>query len=315
VNKNIYRIIVVISITLVSMYIIFQYTTIADIIDSISKINLKTYIFVFFIHMSAYFLRSGALYFFSEKSINYIFLLSVHFIQNFVAQILPMGLGEFSMPLLLKKRVSLEKGINLLVVSKIQLLLINTLLFIISVVFVFNSNPLKEKSIMIAIIITGFSIFTIYGLFKISNKLYARNINNKILKIIVHFIVGFSNYLRNMSLTNWLLSSAFLLLSVIPILLFYGILLNSLSFELSVWELILFSTIGIAGLIIPIRAIGGFGTFEGLWVLALVLIGYNDTEALEAGFTIHIIALINQLVFFTIGVMMYLLFRKKKQIL
>ena len=63
-------------------------------------------------------------------------------------------------------------------------------------------------------------------------------------------------------------------------------------------------------LILPIKSIGGFGTTEGSWAIGLILLGITKKSAIQAGFVIHIFALINVIFLFLIGII-YVYFNKK----
>ena len=103
-----------------------------------------------------------------------------------------------------------------------------------------------------------------------------------------------------------------MVLSFVSILLFYLVIMRGISIELSFFQVIFISSIGIVFMILPIKSIGGFGTTEGSWALGMMLLGYGKEAAIESGFVVHIYALINVFLLFLLGISFkYFFFRNK----
>jgi len=76
---------------------------------------------------------------------------------------------------------------------------------------------------------------------------------------------------------------------------------------LNFWQAIFISSIGIAFLILPIKSIGGFGTSEGSWAIGMVLLGFNKTTGIQTGFVTHFFALMNVILLFLFGLVIFFL--------
>lgn len=288
--------------TVIAFGVIFHFTSLENLWQNLLKISISVYLVLFFVHLSAYLLRTLALYFLAEKSVRFNFIFQVHLIHNFIAQALPLGAGEFSLPFLLRDKLPFNRGIALLFASKLLLVLSNFLIFTLS--FLFITNISLSFNWNIAFLCLACILLSSLLLNKMCrNKVKKSPIIYGILLKIFTFLDAMSSNIKRLKPATWLLSIVSTFLSIISISIFYFILLNIYGISLGLSELAFFSSIGIGGLIIPIKSVGGFGTVEGLWVLGLTILGISGEKALDTSIAIHSIAFANQAIFFLIGLL------------
>ena len=279
--------------------------------------KFKFFLLGFLFHLSAYIFRSIILYLYLKKyKINFAHLLSVHFIHNLYSHVVPASLGELSFPILLKKRISISKSISVLIVLRILTSMITIFLFVFSLIVLFSYRDILKINLsktnvflyIIIIIVLFISIFRQHIFNKLKKVKIFRNLISKFInvtKIIRDEIVKLKEpkfLIENIS---------FALLSNMSIILFYFIIFHNLGIDLNFYQIIFVSSIGLAFLILPIKSIGGFGTTEGSLALGLVLVGINKQLAIQTGFVVHIIALMNVFLLFSIGILMRFLFSEK----
>ena len=131
------------------------------------------------------FILSFLFSFLHQNQISFFYLLYIHFIQNFYVHIVPASLGEFSFPLLLKKRIDMAKSFSVLVISRIISLALIFLLFLTSGIYLFNFHRIiaLRNNIFTLLICSGLTLLIILLVvaFRIKYKIYIQNVikNNK----------------------------------------------------------------------------------------------------------------------------------------
>jgi uncharacterized membrane protein YbhN (UPF0104 family) len=243
-------------------------------------------------------------------------ILPAHLIHNFYVHVIPAGLGEVSFPILLKKEITTEASVSALVILRLGLLSVTVLFLFVSVMVLFGWTSLFQFELYQLIPIL-FAILILFLLVKFRKNLFQKIERIKIFK-------KFTVYIRSVLLTikndlvrmkNYLFLAKvliYMIMSFVSILLFYLVIMKGISIELSFFQVVFISSIGIVFMILPIKSIGGFGTTEGSWALGMMLLGYGKEIAIQSGFVVHIYALVNVFLFFLLGVSFkYFLLRNK----
>ena len=300
--------------TIIVIVFIFKYISLDDIINAVNSVQIKYILIGFIFHFLAYFFRTLVFYsFLTKENVNFNYLLQIHFIQNFYVHIIPASLGEFSFPLLLKKRIDMTKSFSVLVISRIISLALILFLFLTSGIYLFNflkiidlkSNiyTLLNYSGLILLIVVLFIIFTIKSKINIQKIIINNKILNKINSKFIKIHTKIKSEMFQLKNVGFIVKIIFYsLLALLCSMTFSIILLKGINIELNIFQVIFVSSIGVAFLILPIKSIGGFGTTEGSWAIGLMLFGISKQTALQAGFVVHIFALINVVFFFLIGI-------------
>ncbi len=73
--------------------------------------------------------------------------------------------------------------------------------------------------------------------------------------------------------------------------LYYGALLYGAGISLSLTHVVLVSAVASLLLAIPIQGIAGVGSYEGIWVFSLALVGIGTAPATLASLIIHMLTL------------------------
>lgn len=286
------------------LFIIFLNVSIGQIISAIKSISLKYIILGFVFHLGAHFFRSLVLFsFLKEEKVNMLYVLNVHFIHNFFVHLIPAGLGEFSFPYILKKRVGISKSISVLFISRALILLLTIILFLTSIFILFDFNKLFDinftyPSLLLTLLIVGLSISG-YLLKKLNKLSFFSNLTGKLKKL---FETSRQD-LKKLKEAGFLLKNVlFTLLGIFSAVLYYFCILKGLEIKLNLFQIIFVSSIGIVFVIFPIKSFGGFGTTEGSWAVGLMLFGYSKELSIQAGFAVHIYALVNVIFLFFVGI-------------
>lgn len=300
--------------TLVVIVYIFKYISLSDIFKAVNSMQIKYILFGFIFHILAYFFRTLVFYSFLKKErISFFYLLYIHFIQNFYVHIVPASLGEFSFPLLLKKRIDMAKSFSVLVISRIISLGLILFLFLTSGIYLFNflkiidlkSNiyTLLNYSGLILLMIVLFIIFIVKYKINIQKIINNNKVLNKINSKFISIHIKIKSELAQLKNVGFILKIIlYSLLALLCSMMFSIILLKGINIELNIFQVIFVSSIGVAFLILPIKSIGGFGTTEGSWAIGLMLFGITKQIAFQAGFVVHIFALINVIFLFLVGI-------------
>ena len=150
--------------TTIVIVFIFKYISLNDIFNAVNSVQIKYILVGFIFHILAYFFRTLVFYSFLKKDrISFFYLLYIHFIQNFYVHIVPASLGEFSFPLLLKKRIDMAKSFSVLVISRIISLALIFLLFLTSGIYLFNFHRIiaLRNNIFTLLICSGLTLLII----------------------------------------------------------------------------------------------------------------------------------------------------------
>lgn len=304
--------------TAVILYVLLSNISIKSLLEIIKGIPLTSLVLVFVIHLSAYIFRSLVFYlFFGRKSsLSFLYLLIVHFIHNFYVHVVPASLGEVSFPILLRRQVKPENSIPVLFVARIIFFLLTLLLFIVAAFLNFNLfDSIKtdfSQYLLVLLIIIPVALIIIFRkqILKLLNRSkYFRKIKVRIKETIQNTRTEWQKLSRPGFLVVVLLLT---IGNIIALTLTYMLILRAMDLHLSFFQIIFVSSIGIAFVILPIKSIGGFGTTEGAWAIGMLLLGFGKEIAIESGFTVHLIALMNVVIMFVAGIILKnTIYRKK----
>ena len=265
----------------------------------------------FIFHFLAYLFRTLVYkIYFKNDDVSFHYLLSNHFIHNFYNHIIPANLGELSFPLLLKKKIPMSKSLSVLIITRLILLTLTLILFVVSLFSIpeiFTSIQIKESN---SLIILGLLVVVILLMILSRRKLYRIIIKLKDYSFFASISSRFSSFYNKIKeqvifskKIKVLLSVTFYsLMSILCLALYFVTILKGINISLSIFEIIFVSSIGLAMIILPIKSIGGFGTFEGSWTIGLLILGIEKDLAIEGSFIVHIFALINVFFLFIIGI-------------
>lgn len=315
-KKKIISLTVSVILTIGLLTVLILNISIAEISKTIDKINLKWIFIAFGFHLCSYIFRTIMMFLlFRKHKISFILLLQTHFIHNFYVHLIPASLGELSFPILLKKHISTKESISGLIVARLFLLFISLLAFTISLIFALESFSLSINKIYIIVFISVILLISIFFLRKkimlLLNKI---SILKKIKDNIISVYLTIKQYINNLKSINLSLKLfLFSILNFFGFIGFYCIILHAIGINLSIWQVVFVSSIGLAFILLPIKSIGGFGTTEGSWTIGLMLFGVLKETAIEAGFVIHIFALINVIILFFVGIIMKFLIKTNQK--
>jgi len=310
VNKKYLSSILSLVFTLLLLFFLFKYISFTEIITSLKNIPFKFIILGFIAHLIAYLFRVLFLFIFlKDEKVLFTSLLSTHFIHNLYSHLIPASLGELSFPFLLKKKISMVKSFSALLILRLITTGLSILLFVVSLFFLFEifehiQFQLKNPIIFLFLfLIMGLGVFVFRfrknALEFLTKIRYLKKLQNKILNVLKE-IKNEIQKLRSPIFLMKVIALAFF--SIMGIVLFYIIILKGLHIYLNVFQVIFVSSIGLFFLVLPVKGVGGFGTTEGSWAIGLILLGVTKKSAIEAGFAIHIYALMNVLFLFFIGI-------------
>lgn len=314
-KRKITQIVISILFTALLLAIIFCLVPLPELIGSLRLVNYKFIIIGFFFHMITYLVRTLMLYSLLRKGeITFKYLMAIHFIQNFFVHLVPASLGEFSFPILLKKKIEMSRSLSALLITKFILMAGLVLLFFISLVALFNEKidfGTNFTTILIFLLTVIFSLVLLKSYRGNLKNLFLRKISDALFRL----KLSVTDDLKKFKNAKFSLLFIFLtLLSNFSLAYFYITILAGMNVHLDFWQSIFISSIGIAFLILPIKSLGGFGTSEGSWAIGMVLLGFDKTIGIQTGFVAHVFALLNVFFLLLIGIAIILFDNKKRKL-
>ncbi len=305
--------------TIAILVVLLMNVKVNEIIQTIQQIPFLYILAGFVFHLLTYLFRIIVFKkFFQHEKISFFQLTHVHFVHNFYVHFVPASLGEFSFPILLKNKVNTEKSFSILVLTKLITLALTILLFFISLIEIIDLSIINYQwnsahlLFALVILISGLIIyrvrFQLYAFFQRSK------LGNKIIAKVKGFLKATKFQLKKFKhlwFTIFVIGNT--LISMFSVAFFYLILLWGMQIELNLLEIFFVMSINIAFLVLPIKSIGGFGTTEGAWTIGLMICGIAKSPAIQAGFAIHIFALINVTIFFLTGAIMHFVSKNRNK--
>jgi len=286
---------------------IFQHIDLPSVLRALARVPAGHIALGFLCHAAAYLLRARAMHlFFASRGLGLAEVWANHLVHNFYVHVVPAGLGELSMSLLLKHKVPVASSLSVLLVTRVAILLASFGLFAVSVFAVVGPRAGAEWDfrlwvpLVLGMVLLAWASWRARGL--VAGLLERFGPGRALLGKARKFLGAFRDELARLRVPGapWRLMGA-TLASVLLVALYFVSILRGLGIETNVFETLFVSALGMAFMILPIKSVGGFGTIEGTWIVGLMILGLEKTLAIEAAFAVHLFALANVLVLFFIG--------------
>lgn len=240
---------------------------------------------------------------FSPDPPGYFDALGTAWIHTMLIYLLPARAGELSLPLLFRRNASLSRGI--VAMGWYRVLDLVALAVIVPVILLVI--PRQDQSTPVPVLVAEVVVLTI-GL---TVTMAAERVVQVWLKIMQRLATSPSPRLqrvgaRGVSVCHSFLESlrhigpksgiywALLALSILQWLagfLYYGALLYGAGISLDPPQVVLVSAVASLLLAVPIQGIAGVGSYEGIWVFSLALVGVSTAPAILASLIIHMLTL------------------------
>ena len=331
------NIVVVVGFGIFLVYYLLSRIDIGDIKDAFINIYKPSLIAALFIFLlDAYFRSYRQTILINSDRIGMGDMFLVALIRNAFNTVLPARTGELSYVYILTRRFGfpLEIGVSTLMVALIFDLVIVFSMIIISIVVVgINTYAISSVSVIIiaAILfiisllvlfylstIIGFFIFIFKKILKrsrvskerITYRVYNKLIDvNENIKIIQKRRIYWKVYLSSIVIRVLKFTAYYLIIYAIMKPMGYS--LGNLSY----WVVFLATVAAEISAVLPTHALAGFGTYEGAFVFAFVLLGFNENISIVAGFSFHTIVLLFTIILGIISMIIISLpfYRIKKQ--
>ncbi|TET48101.1 MAG: flippase-like domain-containing protein [Actinomycetota bacterium] len=237
----------------------------------------------------------------------------VAMIRNAFNMVLPARTGELSYIYVLTRRFRfpLEIGVSTLMIVMIFDLVIVFSLILISIVVVgINTYGISSVSLIaIAVILLAVSLLILFYLsniidlvlivyrkllarFRVSEKKLTFRIYKKLLDININLklIKGRGIYWK-----VYLSSIATRVLKFTSYYLIIHAVLSPMGYtfgELNYWVILLATVAAEISAVLPTHALAGFGTYEGAFALAFILLGFTEEISIIVGFSYHLVVLL-----------------------
>jgi uncharacterized membrane protein YbhN (UPF0104 family) len=216
----------------------------------------------------------------------------------FFNKIMPARTGELTLPMLIKRytAVSFGQGMATLLLLRYMDVIVIMLILLVSLFLVPATVVLRFR---------GYAWVLVLGiLILMAGFILLPRLARKITKL--KKLIPETNYTRFVwtglrdTLCAWLCLYAYLFC-----------LVQSLHLQFGFWAVAFAGTFSILTIVLPVSAIGNFGTFEAGWVLGFVMLGMNKGDALAAGFFTNVVLTILNAVLALIGIMVLECSRKR----
>jgi len=237
----------------------------------------------------------------------------VSMIRNAFNMVLPARTGELSYIYVLTRRFKfpLEVGVSTLMVALIFDLAIVFSLIVISIIIVgVNTYSISSVSvILIAVALLAASMLILLYLANIIDLIliaYRKLLNrsrvqenrliyriykklldiNKNLKIIRGRKIYWKVYLSSIAIRVLKFTAYYLIIHAILAPMGYSFS------DLNFWVILLATVAAEISAVLPTHALAGFGTYEGAFALAFIMLGFTEEIAIIVGFTYHLVVLL-----------------------
>jgi len=237
----------------------------------------------------------------------------VSLVRNAFNMVLPARTGELSYVYVLKRKFKfpVEIGVSTLMIALVFDLVIVFSMIVISIVIV-GINRYAISSTNVILIAAGLLIAALLILFYLSKfirlfiKIFDRVLSkyrigkSKVIQYIYKKLVDTNKNIeliqkRKIYIKVYLASVPIRVLKFTSYYFLIHAVLKPMGFEfsdLSFWVIFLAAMAAEFSAVMPTHALAGFGTYEGAFVLAFVMLGFNKEISIIVGFSYHIINLI-----------------------
>jgi hypothetical protein len=296
--------IIAVLVSLALVFLLLSQIQLGDVIASLSAIDPVYIILGFIIYLCSFYIQAIRFRVLLQEEVPVSDLFNIVCIHTFINKLLPARTGEVSYIYLVKKmcRRSTGDGIASLVAARIFDFLILSIFFLFSIALLENI-PAQISDILL--------IIQVLLIILIITLLLVLYFDEQFLHILYRFIEAFRldrykkvQYLIKIAdetiqsykvmKTHHILWKTFAttLGTWLVMYLFYGILLYSFSIRVPFPVISLIVSVVAVLPLLPIYAIGGFGTTEVTTTAFLIAFGVSSETAIVASFGVHIIGLI-----------------------
>lgn len=237
----------------------------------------------------------------------------VSMIRNAFNMVLPARTGELSYIYVLTRRFKfpLEVGVSTLMVALIFDLAIVFSLIVISIIIVgVNTYSISSVSVIfIAVALLAASMFVLFYLANIIDLIliaYRKLLNrsriqeNKLIYRIYKKLLDINKNLRIIRGRKiyWKVYLSSIAIRVLKFAAYYLIIhaiLTPMGYsfsDLNFWVILLATVAAEISAVLPTHALAGFGTYEGAFALAFIMLGFTEEIAIIVGFTYHLVVLL-----------------------
>jgi len=309
------NIIIVIAFGVFLVYYLLKQVDISDVKQAFTGMYRPTLIGAFVIMLISNFFRAyrkNILVGSDRIGMGDMFLVSM--IRNAFNMVLPARTGELSYIYVLTRRFKfpLEVGVSTLMVALIFDLAIVFSLIVISIIIVWMTSSYPIPSVSVIIIAAALLIASMLILLYLANiidfiliayrKLLDRSKlkENKPIYRIYKKLLDISKNLRIIRGRKiyWKVYLSSIAIRVLKFAAYYLIIHAILapmgySFsDLNFWVILLATVAAEISAVLPTHALAGFGTYEGAFALAAVMLGFTREIAITVGFTYHLVVLL-----------------------
>lgn len=310
------KIVVIVIITLFLVWFLLTKIDIDDVKSKLSEVQPSYIALGFVIYIFAYIFRSFRFYLLLGKKVGFKDLFIIVCLHNMINKILPARTGELSYIYLLKKYdIPLEERIATLVIARMFDFIIIACLFLISVIFLKDLPGIIVGVfwiiaifLVILIVLLGSLLYfgdtfkDVVNTLAIRMRIHRFKITSRILKIIEDTIMSFETIKSRRIIIKTALLSAFIWMFLSFV---YFSLIQAFQIELEFFEIIVIVSITALLPLLPIYALGGFGTTEVTLTGFFVAFGVARDPAIVVSFGIHIIGLIYTLILGFVGLLSF----------
>lgn len=287
-----------------------------EIFHALKGIPFVIILLGFLFYASSYFFRALRFKILLDSKISLGKLFSIVSVHTMAIGILPVRAGELSYVYLLKREK--QKGteaLSNLITARLFDFIVISVLFFLAVVFAKNlpdfvSNAFLSIAIFLFLLIFTATILLFYNRKLLDffrrlekTKLGKKNIFKFIFLKAKETFDSLSLFKKRRILPKIILTT--ILIWIFQYLTLYIIIIG-MGIKVSLPYAVIVGSFSIFGSVIP--SLGGFGTIEGFWALALVSLGLSAEQAISTGFAQHIVMIAY---FLILGI--YGLLRIKKQ--
>lgn len=319
-NKRLYKIIFRLLLSVIIFIAIFKFVNINDVVELFSKISIISILAYLIIYFFVYYMRALRFHYLTEKKISILKWILISFIHGLYNRILPARSGEVSLLYYAKKIGNIEiiNSLNILLVSRLSDLISVIILFLAALITSPSALNVYPKVIIISLILILVVLFILIKKLKtilelsisisswILRKLKLFNkLQKKLSNISTDSIIKFSN-------KSLLQVFIFSMIQWIFLYFLFFIILKDINNELSLSYVIIGSAYANISNLIPISAVGGFGTMEAGWVLGFTILGVSKIYALSTGFITNIITFIITVILGLAGIAGSKLYKKRR---
>ena len=282
--------------TFILLYLLFIQVDLGEIFSTLISFNFSLLIIAFVLYLFSYILRAIRISLYLNK-IRFIDIFSVVCLHNFFINILPLRSGELSYLYLLKKyNIKFNENLSSLFIIRffdgISLLII----FLTSFILIDKKPEILFNFFFLILFILTLSILLFLFLYILNYSLKKRNIY--IFKIFKNNIRGINN---KRTVFLYFLISFLIWFSLYSI---NYVLFKNWDIELTLWQVIIISSLPLLISFLPINTLFSIGTFEGGFILGMSLFGINPNISTLVSSSIHVIIICFFIIF---GIFGYLL--------